>query len=97
MLHRRVEAFKRMLVDNFDEDCESGLYKLNYHLLDNIVEDPLKFETQSVLDSSSYEHSNLHSTLIERRHKGVSTDDRNCEFFVESLQKGSPIWRRENS
>lgn len=38
-----------------DEHCDSGLYTLEYHLVDYMVEDLREFEKLSVLDSSLYE------------------------------------------
>lgn len=36
---RKVQTFKRLLVNIFDDHCDSRLYTLKYHLLDHVVED----------------------------------------------------------
>lgn len=52
ILEEGVAAFKRKVVDTFDEYCNSGLYTLMYHLLHGTVEDLSKFRTLSVLRST---------------------------------------------
>lgn len=49
-----------MLVKTFDEDCDIGLYTLQYHLLAHMVEIILKCLMLSVLDNSSHEYFNIY-------------------------------------
>lgn len=72
MLGKRVDAFKRMPVDTFDEHCKWGLYVLKSHLHDHIMEDRRKFETVSILVRSPYEHfkvpiDHLRREALQRR------------------------------
>lgn len=59
-LERRVKGFRRMLVERFDEDLNSGLYTSKYSLRDEMVEEIQRFEMLSVSDSSSYEYLHVH-------------------------------------
>lgn len=34
---RTVKEFKKVRVQTLDKHCDSGLYKLEYHLLDHMV------------------------------------------------------------
>lgn len=43
MLRERVKGFKRLLVETFDEHCDSSLYTIKYHLLDHFLKDLRKF------------------------------------------------------
>lgn len=45
-----------MLVDTSDEDCDSCLYSLECHSLEDMVEDIQRFGTLSVLNSRSYDY-----------------------------------------
>lgn len=49
-----------MLVEMFAMNCDYGLYTLQYHLLDRIVEDIRRLGSVTVLDSSPHEHLNMH-------------------------------------
>lgn len=60
MLDERGKAFKRMLVNTFDDHCNSCLYTPRYHLLDEIVEFVRKYMTPSILDRSKYQPLNVH-------------------------------------
>lgn len=59
-LKKRLKEFKKIFVDTVDERCDSGLYFLEYHLLDHMVGDLQRFGKLSVLDSCRYAHFNLH-------------------------------------
>lgn len=50
-LYRTVNQFKTILVEKFNQYCDSGLDTLKYHLLDHMVEDLQRFGTLSVKDS----------------------------------------------
>lgn len=52
-LESRDKEFKKMVRDAFDEHCDSGLYTLKYHLLENMVEEIKRFETLSNLDGNA--------------------------------------------
>lgn len=67
MLHDKIKGFKTLLVDTFSENCDSGLYTLQHHLLDHIMADIRRSRTMLVLDSSSNEHFNKHIKLAYRR------------------------------
>lgn len=54
MLDKRAKAFKWMLVDTFDEQYDSDLYTVRYHLFYHISKDLRKFGTLSVFASSPY-------------------------------------------
>lgn len=67
-----MRAFKRVLVEIFDEHCDLGLYMLKYYLSGRMVGDPRKLETLSILASSPYEHFHAHtkrsySRILQRR------------------------------
>lgn len=55
-----MKILKKMSIETFDEHGDSGLYAVEYHLFDQMVEDIRKFVTVSVLDSSQYEQFNEH-------------------------------------
>lgn len=42
-----------MLVDTFDDHCDTDLHTLQYHLLEHVVDDMRKFVPFFVLGSSS--------------------------------------------
>lgn len=54
MLNRRVQAFKRLLVEPFDTDCDSGLYTLKFYLMDNTGGGMRSFGTQRTFESSIF-------------------------------------------
>lgn len=47
-----VKECKKVSVEAFDKNCDSGLYTLSYHVLDHIAEDVQRFGMLSVLDRS---------------------------------------------
>lgn len=51
---------KYIVVDNFDEHCDSNLYTLNWNLHDYTVEDLRIFVAMCVIESSLYEHYNVY-------------------------------------
>lgn len=59
-LERRVKQSKSMLAETFLKHCESGLFKLRYHLPAHTVDNKPRFGTLSFLDTVSYDHFNVH-------------------------------------
>lgn len=43
----------------FGPRCENGLNALNFHLLDNLLDEIERFETVSAMSASAYEHFNF--------------------------------------
>lgn len=66
-LDGRVKGFKQIVVATFDEQCDSGLHTLNYHIPDPMVEDLRTFGALSVLDGTIYEYFNVHIKYAYRR------------------------------
>lgn len=60
ILENRVQKLKKMLVDAFDDTCDSNLHLRKFHLLDHTVEYIRRCGTIFVSDSSHYEHFNVH-------------------------------------
>lgn len=58
-----------MLVNAFDQHCDSGLYTLRFHLFDHMVKDIHIFGTLYVSDSIPYKHFNVH---IKQAYKRIS-------------------------
>lgn len=59
-LGSRAQKSKMMLVDAFDEHYGLGLANLKYHSLNDRSEDEQRFQTLSVLNSSSYENFDVY-------------------------------------
>lgn len=55
-----------MLVNIFDEHCDSSSNSIKYELLEYMAKDLWNFETLSVLDSSPYEYFNVPVTRFCR-------------------------------
>lgn len=56
-----------MLVESFDEHCNSSLYNLKYHLLGHILEDVNIFGELSVLEIIHYQLFNARNEQMHRR------------------------------
>lgn len=65
-LEGRVKVLKRVLIETFDERCDSELYTLKYHVLDHMLEGIQNFGTLSFLESILYEHLNVHTKQVYR-------------------------------
>lgn len=51
-LRRHMDKFKRPLKARLDEDCEAGLYMLEFCLLHDVVDDLERFGRLKVSDAS---------------------------------------------
>lgn len=70
-LHEIVKAFKRMLVDTFEERCNYGLYTPNYQLHEYTVDDRRLVGKLFVFNSSPYDQFNVrlkhsHRWILQR-------------------------------
>lgn len=66
MLDEKVNAFKLMLVGNFDDNGSHGFYTLKYHLSDHSFKDLRSMVLLSIFYSSPYEYFNVHSKHCSR-------------------------------
>lgn len=55
-----VKKLKKMLVDEFYEHCDFGLFKLSYDILDHMAKYIQRLRTPFVFGSSTYEHFSVH-------------------------------------
>lgn len=71
-LKRIVKNFKEILIETFKEYFACGLYSLDCHPHDHMVEDIRNFRTVSVLDRSPYGHfsvqvKQVYGNTLQRR------------------------------
>lgn len=59
-LRRHIKDFKLLLKAILHQNCTTGLYSLNFHLLYLVVEDPEHFGCLQGLDASPSERPNVH-------------------------------------
>lgn len=57
---KRVQNFKALLMDTFDDYCKTGLYTLRFQPLDYVLESLGRFVCLELLSSSAHEHANVH-------------------------------------
>lgn len=67
MQDNREKAFKRLHVNAFEKQCDSGLCALKYQIHDLMVECLQKFAKLCGLDNSPYQHFYFHIKHVYRR------------------------------
>lgn len=59
-MNSKFFCFKKTVVEAFVEHCNTGHYTLNFHLLDNVIENLRRFETLGVLNAPPSESYVVH-------------------------------------
>lgn len=60
VLNSETNHFGKIVGHTFAKHCSTGLFTLNFHLLDYPLEDLRKLDTLSDLDTPSFEHYTVH-------------------------------------
>lgn len=92
-LKRRVKEFEDMLVTMFEENYAYCSYTLKYQLLHHMKEVIRRFLKLSILNSSLYEHFNVHIRQAYKKtsRKRMKRNDENGKRDGGKLQEVSVI------